>query len=172
MLIIHLIYNCRGTAKRLIPEKYRIHGLNSSKPVMVDNLKNLCILNSIYRLALLIMVHKNKLLLIGFHECTARYQTYIIARIAVKHRKVTISELSHNILDISNKISRIKCNKPCCSHKVADRHTLVDKTCRSVCIMRCCYYHAVMFCCKPAYCKRHLCSFTYDYTACIHLYRR
>ena len=51
VLMVHLVNDGCGAAHRLVAEEYRGHGLNSTQLMMVDDLLDVRVLQTIYRLA-------------------------------------------------------------------------------------------------------------------------
>ena len=60
--MVHLIYDGCSTSNRLVAEKYRRNGLNRTQLMMVNDFLNVCVLKTVYRLVLLIMVYQDDLL--------------------------------------------------------------------------------------------------------------
>ena len=129
-----MINNCGCTSKWLISEKYRRHCLNCSKSMMVNNLKYFCIINSLNCLILLIMVNKNYLLLICIQKISSGNHSHILILI-VEYREIPISLLRHYSLDIVHIIPGFELNNIIPCHKIADWHTLINKSCCRVCVM-------------------------------------
>ena len=65
LLLIHLVDDRGSAAHRLIAEKDRRHGLQTSDPVMIDNLQDIRLLDAIHGLHFLVVIHQNNLLLLG-----------------------------------------------------------------------------------------------------------
>ena len=94
---------------------------------MINDLKNVSLLNIVYCLIDLIMVYKNYLLLVHVQEITSGYGTDTFA-LLVDDRECTMTVLDHDILDIICKIFGIKSYKIFCFHDISDRNTLVDQS--------------------------------------------
>ena len=60
--MIHLVYDRCGTANRLVAEEYRGDGLNGSQLMMVDNLLDVGIFQTVYSLVFLVVVYQDDLL--------------------------------------------------------------------------------------------------------------
>ena len=94
---------------------------------MIDNLENICILNSIYCLRTLIVINKNN----AFSSCAEKISTRdhsLILSIFIKDREITVTLACHHFLDFVNVIGILKCDQVLRFHEIADRHTLVDET--------------------------------------------
>src|SRR5699024_2706120 len=60
VFLIHLIDNGRSTAKRLVSKINRTHRLQISDSVVIDDLKNFRLFNSVYRLRLFVMIRSEE----------------------------------------------------------------------------------------------------------------
>lgn len=63
MFPVHLINNGGCTAQRLIAEQNWFQRLQCTDPVMIDDLKDVGVLDAIYRLGTLIVIYQDQLLL-------------------------------------------------------------------------------------------------------------
>ena len=168
IFLIHLIDDRRRTAYRLIAEVDRFQCLQSTDPVMVNDLQNLCKCNAVYGLACLIMIHKDQSSLSQIQEIPAGNHTDIIS-IQIQNREITISFLTHDALDIFCLLCHLECNQSLSLHEMGDRHTLVNHTRYGKCIMRRHNNTAVMFLCQLLNRLGHFRTHTHNNACCIHL---
>ena len=63
--MVHLVNDGCGAAHRLVAEEYRRDGLNSTQLMMVDDLLDIRVLQTVYRLVFLVMVYQDDLLSLG-----------------------------------------------------------------------------------------------------------
>ena len=77
--MIHLIYDGCGAADRLVAEKYRGDGLDSSQFMMVDDLLDICVFQTVYRLVFLVVVYQDDLLALCTQQISAGDHTEVLA---------------------------------------------------------------------------------------------
>ena len=103
--------------------------------MMVNDLYNLCLINIIYRLVFLIMIHKCNFLLVHIQEVSSgnRSDTFSLF---IDYRECTMTMFDHLILNIIGEIFCVKCNQIICFHDISYRNTLVDQSRNCKCIVR------------------------------------
>ena len=94
---------------------------------MVNNLKNLRLLNIINSLIHLIVIYKNNFFLVHVQEITSGNRSDTLS-MRIDNRERSVAVFDHNILDIICKILGIKRNHVIPFHNIADRNTLIDQT--------------------------------------------
>ena len=93
--------------------------------MMVNDLQNLCIFNSVNSLIFLIVIYQNNLLSSCSQQIPAGDHASVLS-ILIENREISMTFACHNILNIIDKIPVFKGNQIFCFHKIADRHTLVN----------------------------------------------
>ena len=126
VLMIHLVNDRRRASYRLIAEKYRIHGLQGTQPVMIDNFKNLRVVHIVDRLGYLIVVHQDQLPLAHAQQVPAGNHADIAAML-VQDREITVTLLGHDLPDLIRIIRHAEGDQSLALHEKIDRHSLVDQ---------------------------------------------
>ena len=112
---------------------------------MINNLHDVSFFNTINRLRFLVMIYQNYLFLACIHETTSGNKSFE-SSMTVKNREITEFLLRHHFFDIIDIVIHMKSHQRTLTHKIFYRNTLVDKTCRSKCIVRRANYHnALLF---------------------------
>ena len=135
---------------------------------MIDDLQNICISNTVNRLACLVVIHQNHPFFTQIQQVPAGDHTDIIA-ILIQDWEIAVPFLSHDAADIFCLLCYLKRNQSIFFHKMRDWHTLIDHTCNSKCIMRCHNDAAVMLLRQLLDRLRYLCSHADNDAGSIHL---
>ena len=114
--------------------------------MVIDNLEHLRLFHSVYSLILLIMIHKDDLLLPYIQETSSGDKSEEFTFI-VDNGEIPKSSACHDIFDIIHIIPHLKCDQILLCHKIFHRNTLVDMLCRRKCIVGRPYDHYLLFLC-------------------------
>ena len=68
MLTVHGINDRGRAADGFVAEKYRKAGLQIPDPVVIDDLKDICLIQAFYRLRLFVMIDKDEFLSVQVQE--------------------------------------------------------------------------------------------------------
>ena len=113
---------------------------------MINDFKNLCLVNIGYRLRLLIMIDKNQLLFLRIHQVSSGKHSDIIL-IFIEDREVTVTNFCYRFTHFIHIIIQIKMHNILFCHKMLNRNTLVDQTRSGKCIIRSGnHYHFLLLC--------------------------
>ena len=104
--------------------------------MVIDDFQYIRFLNTIYRLADLIVVYQDNFFSIHIQQSAPRNQSHIIAAF-FNDREVMEPVGFHNVFDIFHGVAHLECHQIFPGHKELHRHTLVDKSCRCEGVIRC-----------------------------------
>ena len=124
---IHLIHDRACTANRLIAETDRLHCLQCTQFMMINDLHDISLINIIYSLVFFIMIYQNHFFPVHVQKITSGNRTNTFA-FFVDDRECTMTMFDHYFLNIICKIFCVKCNQIICFHDIFNRNTLIDQT--------------------------------------------
>ena len=120
MLFIHAADDSSGAANRLVTEIHRPGSFQCTKTVMVDDLQNLRLLQTIHSLTALVVVHHNDLLAVHVQQITAADDTAIFA-IGIQDGKIAVAHIGHDLAGVFHCSIHAEFQQVLAAHKVAHR---------------------------------------------------
>ena len=120
VLFIHAADDSSGAANRLVAEIHRPGSFQCTKTVMVDDLQNLRLLQTIHSLTALVVVHHNDLLAVHVQQITAADDTAIFA-IGIQDGKIAVAHIGHDLAGVFHCSIHAEFQQVLAAHKVAHR---------------------------------------------------
>ena len=137
---------------------------------MINNFHDFRFFNAIHCLRFLIMIHQDDPFFTHAHEPPPGYKSFKIT-VAVQDWEITELLLRHNFLNILHIIIHVERHQWFCTHKISDRHALINQTRRCKSIIRRLDNHNTLFLRLRQQLLRHFCILAKYNTACINIYR-
>ena len=103
--------------------------------MVVNDLLDVCVLQTIYGLILLIVIYQDDLLSLCTKQISAGDHAQVLT-VLVQNREITMTLACHNFFHIIDAIAVLEGDEVLGLHEMTDRHTLVDETGSSIRVVR------------------------------------
>ena len=120
LFAVHLVQNRGRAAHRNIAEIDRAGGLQTADAVMVDDLQNVRLLQTVHGLGALIVVNENDLLAVQVQQVTAADDAAVLA-VLIQNREIAVTHAGHNLFGVLNRRIYAEFQQFLRAHKVAHR---------------------------------------------------
>jgi len=136
--------------------------------MVVNDLLDVCVLQTIYGLILLIVIYQDDLLSLCAQQISAGDHAQVLT-VLVQNREITMTLACHNFFHIIDAIAVLEGDEVLGLHEMTDRHTLVDETGSSIRVVRSGHDRAAMLLRKLADGHGNCGALADDDAVCLHL---